>query len=155
MSASRALTVPHTDLKPVRERTQIRELSPGCRAVELSRLRRGAVEALSRRCRGAVEALSRPCLSSSCRACRGLSRLVEACRGLSRLRTPCAYPCAGASSSVEFCRAMSSCRVAVYSCRLSCRAWHIALHIALYLRTLTLIAVPRGPTHHDTKHQNQ
>ena len=94
-------------------RTPIRvprgHLSPGCRAVELSWLRRGAVEALSRRCRGAVEALSRPCLSSLssyCRVpvepvepdsvrlgvqvCRGLSRSVEVCRGLSR--------------SVEVCR---------------------------------------------------
>ena len=57
-----------------------RELSPGCRAVKLSRLRRGAVEALSRRCRGLA-----------CRACRVpvefLSSLSRACRAgtLSRL----------------------------------------------------------------------
>ena len=82
-----------------------RTLSPGCRAVELSRLRRGAVEALSRYCRGAVEALPvEPVefLSSSCREpvepvepdsmCLG----VEVCRGLSR--------------SVEVCRVLSSCR---------------------------------------------
>ena len=62
-------------------------LSPGCRAVELSRLRRGAVEALSRRCRGAVEALSRPCLSSLSSSCRVpvepvefLSSSCRACR---------------------------------------------------------------------------
>ena len=56
-------------------------LSPGCRAVELSRLRRGA-----------VEALSRPCLSSLCpveflsSSCRGPVEFVEVevCRGLSR-----------------------------------------------------------------------
>jgi hypothetical protein len=41
-------------------RRGVDDLSPGCRAVELSRLRRAAVEA-------AVEGLSRPCLSSSCR----------------------------------------------------------------------------------------
>ena len=39
------------------------DLSPGCRAVELSRLRRAAVEA-------AVEGLSRPCLSSLSSSCR-------------------------------------------------------------------------------------
>ena len=39
------------------------KLSPGCRAVELSRLRRAAVEA-------AVEVLSRPCLSSLSSSCR-------------------------------------------------------------------------------------
>ena len=73
-----------------------RRLSPGCRAVELSRLRRGAVEALSRYCRGAVKALPVELvefLSSSCRepvepvepdsmrlgveVCRGLSMSVE------------------------------------------------------------------------------
>ena len=70
-----------------------RTLSPGCRAVELSRLRRGTVEALSRRCRGAVEALSRPCLSSLSSYCRvpvepvepdSMRLGVEFCRGLSR-----------------------------------------------------------------------
>ena len=53
-------------------------LSPGCRAVELSRLRRGAVEALSRRCQGTVEALSRPCLSSLSSSCRAPVEPVEA-----------------------------------------------------------------------------
>ena len=63
--------------------------------VELSRLRRGTVEALSRRCRGAVEALSRPCLSSLSSYCRvpvdpvlepdiSMRLGVEFCRGLSR-----------------------------------------------------------------------
>ena len=41
----------------------ITDLSPGCRAVELSRIRRAAVEA-------AVEGLSRPCLSSLSSSCR-------------------------------------------------------------------------------------
>ena len=94
------------------QRPAASDLSPGCRAVELSRLRRGAVEALSRRCRGAVEALpvevsSLSSLSSSCRACRGLSRLTpcawasSSCRGLS------SCPCC--CRAVESCRAMSSC----------------------------------------------
>ena len=62
-------------------------LSPGCRAVELSRLRRAALEA-------AVEVLSRPCLSSlssSCRvSCRGQSHDEEPPRhsnGSERRRT--------------------------------------------------------------------
>ena len=99
-------------------------LSPGCQAVELSRLRRGAVEALSRYCRGAVEALPvEPVefLSSSCRepvepvepdsmrlgveVCRGLSRSVEVCRGLSRS----VEVCRGLSRSVEVCQAVEQC----------------------------------------------
>ena len=57
-------------------------LSPGCRAVELSRLRRGAVEPV-------VEDLP----VEPCRALSSLSRLT---------------PCAGASSFVEVCRGLSS-----------------------------------------------
>ena len=64
-------------------------LSPGCRAVELSRLRRGAVEALSRRCRGLA-----------CRACRVT---VEFLSSLSSL-TPCACGRRVLSRSVEVCR---------------------------------------------------
>ena len=44
-------------------------LSPGCRAVELSRLRRAA-----------VEVLSRPCLSSLSSSCRVAVEPVEASR---------------------------------------------------------------------------
>ena len=71
-----------------------RELSPGCRAVKLSRLRRGAVEPV-------VEALPvEPCraLSSLLRLtpCAGASRSVEVCQGLSR------------SVELSSCRAMSS-----------------------------------------------
>ena len=46
-----------------------RILSPGCRAVELSRLRRAA-----------VEVLSRPCLSSLSSSCRVAVEPVEASR---------------------------------------------------------------------------
>ena len=86
--------------------------------VELSRLRRGTVEALSRRCRGAVEALSRRCRGLACRACRVT---VEFLSSLSSL-TPCAWAsssvevCRGLSRSVEVCRGLSSCR-AVEQCR--------------------------------------
>ena len=52
----------YTDVKSVVV-SRCDQLSPGCRAVELSRLRRGAVEALP------VEPVE--LLSSSCRACRG------------------------------------------------------------------------------------
>ena len=48
-------------------RAVVVRLSPGCRAVELSRLRRGA-----------VEALSRPCLSSLSSSCRVPVEPVEA-----------------------------------------------------------------------------
>ena len=76
----------------------ITDLSPGCRAVELSRIRRAAVEA-------AVEGLSRPCLSSLSSSCRVAVEPVEPdCmrdapgrRGLSR------------SVELSSCRAMSSC----------------------------------------------
>ena len=70
-------------------------LSPGCRAVELSRLRRGT-----------VEALSRPCLSSLSSYCRvsvepvdpdSMCLGVEFCRGLSR-------------SVDSSCRAVEQCR---------------------------------------------
>jgi hypothetical protein len=70
-------------------------LSPGCRAVELSRLCRGSVEPLSR-------PLSRPCLSS-------LVEPVEFLSSLSRLT-----PCAGASSC---CRGLSSFSVEARGCR--------------------------------------
>jgi len=99
------------------ERTYLLVASPGChRAVELSRLRRGAVEALSsrlsRRCRGAVEALPvepvEPVelLSSSC------VEAVEAdCRCLG-VELSCRV-------AVEFlCR---GCRVYIH-CRVCCRA---------------------------------
>ena len=49
-------------------------LSPGCRAVELSRLRRGAVEPV-------VEGLSRPCLSSLVEPVEFLSSLSSTCQG--------------------------------------------------------------------------
>ena len=73
-------------------------LSPGCRAVELSRIRlsssfpRGAVEALPveflcRACRQACRGLTRRLHMGSKGVfqvfCRGLSRSVEVCRGLS------------------------------------------------------------------------
>ena len=71
-------------------------LSPGCRAVELSRLRRAAVEA-------AVEGLSRPCLSSLSSSCRVAPwSSCRARRGKSRGTRLTA--CAGVSRSVEFCR---------------------------------------------------
>ena len=89
----------------VRSRSAAR-LSPGCRAVELSRLRRGAVEALSRPClsslssycRVLVEPVEPDSMCLGVEVCRGLSRSVEVCRGLS-----------------SSCRAIlsSSCRVAV------------------------------------------
>ena len=94
-------------------------LSPGCRAVE-------AVEAPSR-----PLSSSRPCLSSSCRACQGLSRL-----------TPCGCAsscCRGLSRAVEFlcrgCRVMSS---VLLSSRMACS--FAILHEA-HLCSLTLTAV--------------
>jgi hypothetical protein len=99
-------------------------LSPGCRAVELSRLRRAAVEA-------AVEVLSRPCLSSLSSSCRvavewlsnpsrqveadSMRRCVEVCRGLSRS--------VELSSNVEL---LNSCLAVEPATHM-----HIALHEAL------------------------
>ena len=78
------------------------DLSPGCRAVELSRLRRGAVEPV-------VEGLSRPCLSS-------LVEPVEFLSSLSRLT-----PCACASSSCRAVEFLSSFSVeAVELCAVEC-----------------------------------
>ena len=75
-------------------------LSPGCRAVELSRLRRGAVEPV-------VEAMSRPCLSSL----SSLSRLTP-CAGLSSCREAVEFLSSFSVEAVEF---MSSAAVVVLS----------------------------------------
>ena len=79
-----------------------RRLSPGCRAVELSRLRRGTVEVLSRRCRGLA-----------CRACRDTVKFLSSLSSLT--------PCTWASSSVEVCRGLSS----------SCRAVELSSNVEL------------------------
>ena len=82
-------------------------LSPGCRAVELSRLRRGT-----------VEALSRPCLSSLSSYCRvpvepvepdSMRLGVEFCRGLSRSVEQVCRVAVELSSNVEL---MNSCLAA-------------------------------------------
>ena len=82
-------------------------LSPGCRAVELSRLRRGAVEPV-------VEALPvepvEPVEADSMCRCVELSRAVENCRAVEKL------------SRCRACREVSSCcRACRVNCRVNCR----------------------------------
>jgi hypothetical protein len=114
--------------------TQARGLSPGCRAVELSRLRRAVVEAV-------VEALP-------VEPCRALSSLSSSCRAPSRLTTcgGASSCCRGLSRAVEFlCR---GCRKAVELCRVCCRAreWHVALLFCMK-HSDSHSSRPRGPTH--------
>ena len=108
-------------------------LSPGCRAVE-------AVEAPSR-----PLSSSRPCLSSSCRACQGLSRLT---------------PCGGASSC---CRGLSRCRVSLsrLSSYVECavelengKCSFAIVHEALSTLTLTAVGLEDphiNTTNHETR----
>ena len=118
-------------------------LSPGCRAVELSRLRRAVVEAV-------VEALP-------VEPCRALSSLSSSCRAPSRLTTcgGASSCCRGLSRAVEFlCR---GCRKAVELCRVCCRAreWHVALLFCMK-HSDSHSSRPRGPTHKPpTKLQGQ
>ena len=83
------------------------ELSPGCRAVELSRRCRGAVEALSRRCLSSLSSLS------SLTPCAWASRSVEVSRQVCRTVDCVELYMYVELSSCTSCRAvieLSSCR---------------------------------------------